>query len=186
MISFLFPSGSTVPRRCLAPKMAAASEASWELSLSVRYTWKNQLPLTPSVRCCMQTKPEFRKSERFGHQYIIKLGEDPTLSPYYAVSHNLSETGMYFKSLFEMHPEARIRIVINDSIPGPNQVQARVVWCAELKNSNTFRYGVGVEFLHAQTNSGSTASPPIAPRMKSPCKQEGGVVIQLSKRSFGE
>jgi len=44
----------------------------------------------------MQAKPEFRKSERFSQDYIIKLGEDLSLSPYYAVSCDLSETGMHF------------------------------------------------------------------------------------------
>jgi len=52
----------------------------------------------------MQAKPEFRKSERFGHEYIINFGDDGTLSPYYALSQNLSETGMHFKSLFELYP----------------------------------------------------------------------------------
>jgi len=133
----------------------------------------------------MQTKPEFRRSERFGHEYIIKLGEDPTLSPYYAVCHNLSETGMYFKSLFELYPGSHIRIVINDYIAIQNQVSARVVWCNKLKNTNTFRYGVGVEFLQPQTNPGLKASLPAAPRTRPRGKKEGGVVIQMSKRSPG-
>ena len=75
----------------------------------------------------MQTKPEFRRSERFGYEYIIKLGEDLTLSPYYAASLNLSETGMYFKSLFEMVPGTQTWILINDSICCQNHAQARVV-----------------------------------------------------------
>lgn len=131
----------------------------------------------------MQTKPEIRRSERFRHEYIIQLGEDLTLSPYYAVSHNLSESGMYFKSLFEMHPGAQVRIIINDRTSSDSQVSARVVWCKELKNSNTFRYGVGVEFLQTPINSGSTAALPMAPRMKSPGNLEGGNVIQMSKRT---
>ena len=86
----------------------------------------------------MQMKPEFRRGERFRHEYIIKLGEDLALSPKYAVAVNLSETGMYFKSLFEMVPGARIWIVIYDSISGQNQVSARVVWCRKLESSNVF------------------------------------------------
>lgn len=131
----------------------------------------------------MQTKPEFRRSERFRHEYIIQLGEDLTLSPYYAVSRNLSETGMYFTSLFEMHPGSQIRLLINDRISSHSQVPARVVWCKKLQKTTTFRYGVGVEFLHAQINAVATACPSIAPRMKSPGKQEGGTVIQMSTRS---
>jgi hypothetical protein len=50
----------------------------------------------------MQAQPEFRRSGRIGHECIIKLEDDLTLSPYYAVSYNLSETGMYFKSLFNL------------------------------------------------------------------------------------
>ena len=62
----------------------------------------------------MQAKPEFRRSERFGHECIVKLGDDQALSPYYAVSYNLSETGMYFKSLFELYPGAHILVRIDD------------------------------------------------------------------------
>lgn len=131
----------------------------------------------------MQTKPEFRRSERFGHAYIIKLGEDLTLSPYYAVSHNLSETGMYFKSLFELHPGAHIRIIIDDCALGRNQVPAKVVWCKKLENTATFRYGVGVEFLQSETGPGVKASLPVAPPMKTPGKKAGGVVIKMEKRS---
>jgi len=51
------------------------------------------------MRCYMQAKPEFRKSERFGHENIIKFDDDRVLSPYYALSQNLSETGMHFTNL---------------------------------------------------------------------------------------
>jgi hypothetical protein len=132
----------------------------------------------------MQRKPEFRRSERFPHEYIIQLGEDLTLSPYYAVSRNLSETGMYFKSLFELYSGAQNRIVINDYMSSQNHVSDRVVWCKKLEGTATFRYGVGVEFLDAQINSGSTASLPTTPRMKSPGTQGGGTVIQMSERSL--
>lgn len=73
--------------------------------------------------------------------------------------------------------------MINERISSHSQAPARVVWCKELKNTNTFRYGVGVEFLQAPISAGSTAFLPMAPRMKNPGKQEGGTVIQMSKRS---
>lgn len=127
----------------------------------------------------MQAKPEFRKSERFDYESIIKLGDDLTLSPYYAVSNNLSETGMYFKSLFEMYPGARVLIRIDDNTLSRNQVPAKVVWCKKLKNTATFRYGVGVEFLQLEKNFGSKASLPITPRMKTPNMNRDGVVIRI-------
>jgi hypothetical protein len=97
----------------------------------------------------MQTnrQAESRRSERLGHESIIKFGADLTLSPYYAVSQNLSDTGMYFKSLFELHPGSLIRIAIKDYLSRQDQVQAKVVWCRKLDNSTTFSYGIGVEFL---------------------------------------
>jgi Tfp pilus assembly protein PilZ len=130
----------------------------------------------------MQAKPEFRKSERFDHECIVKLGDDHMLSPYYAVSYNLSETGMYFKSLFEMHPGAHVLIRIDDYELSRNQVSAKVVWCEELNTSATFRYGVGVEFLQGEKNLGLKASLPITPPMKALTKKQGGVVIQMEKR----
>lgn len=97
----------------------------------------------------MQTnaESEVRRSERFGHESIIQFGADLTLSPYYAVSQDLSDTGMCFKSLFELHPGSLIRIAIKDYIATQDQVRARVVWCKKLENSATFTYGIGVEFL---------------------------------------
>ena len=130
----------------------------------------------------MQAKPEFRKSERFGHECIVKLGDDQALSPYYAVSYNLSETGMYFRSLFELYPGAHILVRIDDYELSRNQVPAKVVWCNKLETTATFRYGVGVEFLRSEKNAGLKASLPIAPRMKTPNKKEGGVVIQMDRR----
>jgi len=130
----------------------------------------------------MQAKPEFRKSERLGHESIIKLEDDLTLSPYYAVSYNLSERGMYFKSLFEMYPGAHIVIRIDDYSLSQNKVPAKVVWCKKLESASTFRYGVGVEFLQSEKDFGSRASFPITPRMKTPYKKKGGVVIRMEKR----
>ena len=130
----------------------------------------------------MQAKPEFRRSERLGHEFIIKLEDDLTLSPYYAVSYNLSETGMYFKSLFEMYPGAHILIRIDDYTLSQNKVPAKVVWCNKLETTATFRYGVGVEFLRSEKNASAKAPLPIAPRMKTPNRKESGVVIQMDRR----
>jgi Tfp pilus assembly protein PilZ len=131
----------------------------------------------------MHAKPEFRKSERFGHESIIKLGDELRLSPYYAVSYNLSETGMYFKSLFELYPGAHILIRIDDYALSRNQVSAKVVWCKKLENTATFRYGVGVEFLQVEKNVGIKASLPITPLMKTPNPMEDGVVTKMEKCS---
>jgi hypothetical protein len=100
----------------------------------------------------MQAKPEFRRSERFRHESIVKLEDDLTLSPYYAVSYNLSEAGMYFKSLFEMYPGAHILMRIDDFGVSHDPVPARVAWCRELEDTAVFRFGVGVEFLPPEKN----------------------------------
>ena len=111
----------------------------------------------------MQAKPEFKRSERFGHESIIKIEDGLTLSPYYAVSYNLSETGMYFKSLFEMYPGAHILIRIDDYTLSQNQVPAKVVWCKKLENTTSFRYGVGVEFLQPENDILLKSIPPDYP-----------------------
>jgi len=118
----------------------------------------------------MQAQPEFRRSGRHGHECIIKLEDDQTLSPYYAVSQNLSETGMYFKSLFELHPGAHILVRIDDYTLDQNIVAAKVVWCKKLKNTTSFRYGVGAQFLQLEKKVGSKAFLPITPQMKIPEK----------------
>jgi len=123
----------------------------------------------------MLAQPEFRRSGRLGHECIIKLEDDQTVSPYYAVSQNLSETGMYFKSLFEMYPGVHILIRIDDYCLSQNQVPAKVVWCKKLKNTAIFRYGVGVEFLQLEKNVGSKAFVPITPQMKVPEKIRVGL-----------
>jgi len=130
----------------------------------------------------MPAKSEVRKSERLGHECIVKIGDDQALSPYYAVSYNLSETGIHFKSLFEMYPGAHILIRIDDYELSRNQVPTKVVWCKKLESSSTFRYAVGAEFLRSEKNAGLKASLPITPRMKTPDKKEGGVVIQMDRR----
>jgi PilZ domain len=130
----------------------------------------------------MKAQPEFRKSKRSGHESIIKLEDDLALSPYYAVSYNISEAGMYFKSLFELYPGAHIRVRIDDYTFGQNSVPAKVVWCKKLINSNRFRYSVGVEFLQSEKHFGLKTSLPITPQMKTPNKKESGVVIKMEKR----
>src|SRR3972149_12102485 len=113
----------------------------------------------------MQAIPEIRRSDRFGHEFIIKLEGGRALSPYYAVSYNLSETGMYFKSLFELYPGVHIFIRLDDYTLSQKRVPAKVVWCKKLENTDRFRYGVGVEFLQLENNPGSKASLPVAPQM---------------------
>jgi len=68
--------------------------------------------------------PHADETGSFGHEYIIKLGEDLAPTPYYAVSLNLSETGMRFKSLFELHPGAQLNIIIDDYALSRNQIMA--------------------------------------------------------------
>jgi Tfp pilus assembly protein PilZ len=131
----------------------------------------------------VQAQPEFRRSGRLGHECIIKLEDDQTLSPYYAVSYNLSETGMYLKSLFELHPGAHILVRIDDYILDQNLVPAKVVWCKNLGTTASFRYGVGVEFLKSEKNVGMYASLPIAPQMKTQNTNKGGVVVKMKKHS---
>jgi hypothetical protein len=130
----------------------------------------------------MPTKPECRRAGRIRHEYIITLWEDLRLPANYAVSQNLSGTGMHFKSLFEMAPGARIWILVDDSASRRNQVPAGVVWCRELEHSNAFRYGVGVEFLTALADPHLAASGPIAARIETAGGKDGGVPLQMSKR----
>jgi Tfp pilus assembly protein PilZ len=102
----------------------------------------------------MLAEPRFNRSERFRQESIIKIEDDLTLSPYYAVAYDLCEAGMYFKSLFELSPGAHIMIRIDDYTLSGNQVPAKVVWCKKLENTNSFRYGVGVEFLQSEKTFG--------------------------------
>ena len=120
----------------------------------------------------MQIIAEFRKNERIGNQSIIKLEDGLTVSPYFAVSQNLSEAGMYFKSLFEFHPGARIRIRFEDYTLG-HPVPAKVVWCNKLKGEATFGYGVGVEFLQLEKNVASRASLPTGSSEKTAYQEQG-------------
>jgi len=131
----------------------------------------------------MQVKPEVRKSDRFSHESIIKYGDELTLSPYYAVSYNFSETGMHFRSLFELYPGTHILIDIDDYTSGQNQIPAKVVWCKKLEDTARFRYGVGVEFLKSEKNVGLKATLPITPQVRPLTKNKGGVVIKMEKRS---
>lgn len=130
----------------------------------------------------MLAQKECRRSERFGHKSIIKLEDELTLSPYFAVSYNLSDAGMYFKSLFKLYPGERILIRIDDYTFGPNPVRAIVVWCNELKNDTAFNYGIGVKFLQSLNQSGSKTFSAISPRTKTPNDTERGVVIEMGGR----
>jgi hypothetical protein len=125
----------------------------------------------------MQAKPDIRKNERLSHECIVKIGDDQALSPYYAVSDNLSETGIHFKSLFELYPGAHILVRIDDHELSRNQVHAKVVWCKKIEPPYIFKYAVGAEFLPPERNSGLKASHPISPSKKAPNKPEGGVAI---------
>jgi Tfp pilus assembly protein PilZ len=133
------------------------------------------------MRRNMQAQPEFRRSGRIGHECIIKLEDDLTLSPYYAVSYNLSETGMYFRSLFELHPGAHILVRIDDYTLDQNIVPAKVVWCKKLETAAAFRYGVGVEFLESEKNAGLKTSLPITPQMRMTKRDKGRVVIKMQR-----
>jgi len=93
----------------------------------------------------MHAKPEFRESERFRHEHVITLEDDPTLTQYYAESCNLSERGMYFRLPFELYPEDHVLVRIDDYKFSQNQVPAKVVWCKKLEDTSFFSYGVGVE-----------------------------------------
>jgi Tfp pilus assembly protein PilZ len=130
----------------------------------------------------MLAESRFSRSERFRHESIIKIEDDLALSPYYAVSYNLSEGGMYFKSLFELFPGVHILIRIDDYTLSKNQVPAKVVWCKKLENTNSFRYDVGVEFLQPQKAYGLKESLPITPQMKTENSNSGGVVIKMERR----
>jgi Tfp pilus assembly protein PilZ len=100
----------------------------------------------------MATQPESGKMSRFDYETIIMIEDGLTRIPYYAVSDNFSDTGMVFKSLFEINPGAQIFIRIDDYASNCNPIPAKVVWCNQLKSQAGFRYGVGIEFL-AKTNS---------------------------------
>lgn len=88
---------------------------------------------------------------------------------------------MYFKSLFEFDPGARIRIRFEDYTLSP-PVPAKVVWCNKLNGESTFGYGVGVEFLQLQKHVAPRMSLPITPPEKT-SHQEQGVGDQNEKRA---
>jgi hypothetical protein len=131
----------------------------------------------------MQAKTEYRKNERFGHKSIIKLEDGLTLSPYFAVSQNLSEAGLYFKSVFEFYPGAKIRIIFDDYTLG-HPVPAKVVWVKKLKGEPILGFGVGVEFLQLEKNVASRASRPITPSEKTAHKEPDRAVIKMEKRAL--
>ena len=106
----------------------------------------------------MATQPGYRKMGRFDYETIIMIEDGLTRIPYYAVSNNFSDTGMVFKSLFEIKPGAQIFIRIDDYASGCNPIPAMVVWCNKMKSQAGFRYGVGVEFLPQANPSRSWVS----------------------------
>jgi hypothetical protein len=95
----------------------------------------------------MLAQSELRRSERFVRKSIIRLEDDFMLSARYAVSNNISESGMSFRSIFEFFPGARILVRIEDYTPEENPLPAKVVWCKKLKDQSKFRYEAGAEFL---------------------------------------
>jgi len=105
----------------------------------------------------MATQPEYRKMDRFDHETIIMIEDGLTRIPYYAVSNNFSDSGMVFKSLYEIKPGAQIFIRIDDYASSRSPIPAMVVWCNKLKSRAGLRYGVGVEFLPQANPSGSGA-----------------------------
>lgn len=105
----------------------------------------------------MATQSEYRKMGQFDYETIIMIEDDLSRIPYYAVSNNFSDTGMVFKSLFEINPGAQIFIRIDDYASSRNPIPAKVVWCNKFKGQSGFRYGVGVEFLPQVNPSGSEA-----------------------------
>jgi hypothetical protein len=130
----------------------------------------------------MQAQPEFRKTERIDYESIIKIEDEFSLSPYYAVSHNLSEMGMYFESLFEFYRGARILIRIDEAKSSKTPVLAKVVRCNKLTNQPIFRYGIGVKFLQPVFWLYSKPFEPIAYRMRTSHDSEREVMIEMEKR----
>lgn len=114
---------------------------------------------TTSMKPLMKAKSESRKSERFRRECLIMLGDELELTPYYAVSKNVSAGGMYFKSLFELNQGACVQICIDDHSKHRKRVQARVVWCKKLENTKRFQFGVGVEFLRPTEDTGMDIAP---------------------------
>lgn len=109
----------------------------------------------------MQSKGESRQSRRIGREQLIMLGDGRTLSPYYAVSKNVSAGGMYFKSLFELQEGACVDICVDDFSTRRNPFQARVVRCEALANPSRFRFGVAVAFLRPEEPGGRYRIPSI-------------------------
>ena len=75
------------------------------------------------------------------------FGDSLGASPFYAVSTNLSERGMHFKSQFELLQETQVFIGIDGYTMSLKQVPAKVVWCNRLNGPKCFTFSIGVEFL---------------------------------------
>jgi hypothetical protein len=121
----------------------------------------------------MQSKSESRLSPRINRESIIMVGYDVGLSPYFAVSTNSSRRGMHFKSLFKLQEGVQIFIRIDNYTTGQHQVPARVVWCKQLENSRSFRYGIGVEFLSSSKKNVTNSSKQVESQpISSDCEKE--------------
>ena len=96
----------------------------------------------------MDTQVEFRNSERFRHESLIMLEDRSFGYPSFAVMCNVSKTGMYFESVFELQPGTNINIKIDEPSPKTSQnfCCAQVIWCEELEDNSNFRYGIGVKY----------------------------------------
>jgi hypothetical protein len=105
----------------------------------------------------MATQPEYRKIGRFDYETIIMIEDGLARLPYYAVSDNFSDTGMVFRSLFEIKPGAQIFIRVDDYASSRNPIPVKVVWCNKFKGQSGFPYAVGVEFLPQANPYGSGA-----------------------------
>ena len=116
----------------------------------------------------MNVQPQLRKCDRIGHEAFIKFEDRLTLSSSFAVSYNLSETGLYFESLFKVHPGVLIHIRIDNHPSSQISVPAVVVWCNKLKNMTDFKYGVGVRFLQTVDHIGVKALPAMLHPMRPP------------------
>ena len=89
-----------------------------------------------------------RKSNRFRHESIVRIEDDSSRYPFFALMYNASKAGIYVKSLYGL--ECGIQINIKIEKPpfnsAPENCSAKVVWCRALVESSSFRYGVGLAY----------------------------------------
>lgn len=96
------------------------------------------------------------------------FGDGLGASPFYAVSTNLSERGMHFKSQFELLQGAQVFIGIEGYTMSLKQVPARVVWCDRLNDSKCFTFSIGLEFLNPLKDVSMKDSPLVEMQTISP------------------